>query len=122
MDQFASVMGRAEHLMLLDCRSQAVEHIPMLDPAISVLIVNTNVKHELSGGEYAERRAQCESAARKLGVTSLRDAAFPQLNVRGRHLEPVELRRAKHAITEIARTAKAASELKAGNWDKVGEL
>ena len=72
MDQFASVMGRADHLMLLDCRSQQIEHIPLTDPAISVLIVNTNVKHELSGGEYAQRRDQCESATRLLGVPAIR--------------------------------------------------
>jgi len=122
MDQFASVMARADHLMLLDCRSQTIEHIPLLDPAITVLIVNTNVKHELSGGEYAERRAQCEAAARKLGVASLRNAAFPQLQVRRRQLEPVEYRRAKHVISEIARTVKAAAALKAGDWSEVGRL
>jgi galactokinase len=122
MDQFASVMARVDHLMQIDCRSQVVEHIPFLNPAITVLIVNSNVKHKLTGGEYAERRAQCESATRKLGVASPRDAAFPQLQVRGRHLDPVEFRRVKHAITEIARTAKAAIAVKAGDWPEVGRL
>jgi galactokinase len=122
MDQFTSVMGRADHLMLLDCRSQTVDHVPFLDPALTVLIVNTNVKHELAGGEYADRRAQCESAARKLGVASLRDAGFPQLHVRRRHLSSVEYLRAKHAITEIARTVKAAAAVKAGEWAEVGRL
>ena len=79
MDQFASVMGQEGHVMLLDCRSQQIEQIPLTDPAITVLIVNTNVKHELSGGEYAERRRQCEAAARRLGVASLRDATLAQL-------------------------------------------
>src|SRR5207244_5171372 len=60
MDQFASVMCRPDHLMLLDCRSRQIEHIPLSDPNVTVLIINTNVKHELSGGEYAERRSQCE--------------------------------------------------------------
>jgi galactokinase len=122
MDQFASVMGRADHLMLLDCRSQHIEHIPLVDPNITVLIVNTNVKHELSGGEYAERRGQCESAARKLGVTSLRDAKFPQLQVRRQQLERTEYRRAHHAVSEIARTVKAAVAVKAGDWPEVGRL
>jgi galactokinase len=80
------------------------------------------VKHKLSGSEYAERRAQCESAARKLGVASLRDAAFPQLRVRGRQLEEVEFRRARHAISEIARTMKAAAAVKSGEWLEVGHL
>jgi galactokinase len=122
MDQFASVMGRADHLMLLDCRSRNVEHIPLTDPAITVLIVNTNVKHELSGGEYAERRGQCEAAASKLGVSSLRDARTPQLQARRQHLEPVEFMRARHAISEIGRTAAAAAAVKAGNWPEVGKL
>src|SRR5207253_478830 len=79
MDQFASVMCRPDHLMLLDCRSQQIEHVPFSDPNVTVLIINTNVKHELSGGEYGERRAQCESAAGKLGLVSLRDATLNQL-------------------------------------------
>ena len=82
MDQFASAMCRPDHLMLLDCRSRQIEHIPFADPNVTVLIINTNVKHELSGGEYAERRGQCESAARKLGVSSLRDVALDQLECR----------------------------------------
>jgi galactokinase len=123
MDQFASVMGRADQLMLLDCRSQTIEQIPFfLDAGVTVLIVNTNVKHELSGSEYAERRAQCESAAHKLGVSSLRDARFPQLQVRRGALGEVEYRRAKHVLGEIARTVKAASSLKAGDWSEVGRL
>jgi galactokinase len=77
MDQFASVMCREDHFMLLDCRSQHVEHIPFLDPAITVIIVNTNVKHELSGGEYADRRAQCVSRHLRLCWHALFDGSGP---------------------------------------------
>ena len=122
MDQFASAMCRADHLMLLDCRSQKVEHIPFSNPELTVLIVNTHVKHELSGGEYAERRAQCESAARKLGVPSLRDATLDQLESQQTKLEPAEFRRARHAIGEIERTVEAAAAVKAGDWREVGRL
>jgi galactokinase len=122
MDQFASVMCRPDHLMLLDCRSQAIEQIPLVDPGVTVLIINTNVKHELSGGEYAERRGQCESAARKLGVSSLRDSTLDRLESRRRELESVEYRRARHAIGEIERTAEAAAAIKAGDWPRTGEL
>ena len=72
MDQFISVMGRENHLLLLDCRSRQTELVPMNDPSVALLIVNTNVKHELGSGEYAKRRAQCEAAAKILGVPSLR--------------------------------------------------
>jgi galactokinase len=122
MDQFASVMGRSDHLMLLDCRSQQVEHIQLSAPEITVLIVNTNVKHELSGGEYAQRRGQCESAARKLGVSTLRDCTLTQLESRREQLDPVEFRRARHAISEIERTTTAAAALKKADWPHVGRL
>jgi galactokinase len=49
MDQFISVMGRENHLLLLDCRSRETELVPMSDPSAAVLITNTNVKHELTG-------------------------------------------------------------------------
>jgi galactokinase len=122
MDQFASVMCRPEHLMLLDCRSRQIEHIPLSDPNITVLIINTNVKHELSGGEYAERRGQCESAARKLKVATLRDATPEQLEARRGELLAAEYRRARHAVGEIARTVEAAAAIKAGLWAEVGKL
>jgi galactokinase len=122
MDQFISALGRADHLMLLDCRSQQVEHIPLVDESITVMIVNSNVKHELAGGEYADRRSQCESAAQKLGVASLRDATLEQLALHRGKLEPVEYRRARHAIGEIGRTTAAAQAVKTGDWSRVGEL
>jgi galactokinase len=122
MDQFASVMCRADHLMLLDCRSQHIEHIPFSDPNVTVLIINTNVKHELSGGEYAERRGQCESAARKLDEKSLRDVTSEQLELHRDTFSGVEYRRARHAVSEIGLTIEAAAAVKAGMWPLVGKL
>jgi galactokinase len=122
MDQSASAMCRPEHLMLLDCRSQKTEQIPLVDPNITVLIINTNVKHELTGGEYAERRHQCESAAAKMHVKSLRDATMEQLESKRNQLESVEYRRARHAIGEIARTLDAVAAIKAKDWPAVGRL
>ena len=122
MDQFASVMCRPDHLMLLDCRSQQIEHIPFADPNVTVLIINTNVKHEHSGGDYAERRRQCESAAAALGVDSLRDATIDMLFSNIEKLTEVEFFRARHVISEIDRTIEAADALKARDWDRVGRL
>jgi galactokinase len=121
MDQFASTLCRADHLMLLDCRSRQVELIPFTDRQLTVLIINSNVKHELSAGEYAQRRGQCEAAARKLGVSSLRDATLEQLEAARGKLEPVEYQRARHAISEIARTVDAAVAMQAGDWSAVGQ-
>jgi galactokinase len=122
MDQFASAMCRADHLMLLDCRSRQFEHIAFTNPDVTVLIINTNVKHELSGGEYAERRAQCESASRKLGVAALRDATMAQLQAHRNELSDPEFRRARHAISEIARTRDAAAAIRACDWPRLGQL
>jgi galactokinase len=122
MDQFISVMGRNDHLLLLDCRSRETQLVPMTDPAVELLITNTNVKHELTGGEYAKRRTQCEEAAKILGVPSLRDADGDQLERHRAKMDPVVFRRAKHVIGEIERTLHAAEGVKASNWPTVGQL
>jgi galactokinase len=122
MDQFISVMGRKDHLLLLDCRSRQTQLVPMTDPAVELLITNTNVKHELTGGEYAKRRAQCETAAGLLGVNSLRDADAEMLEHACNKMEPVVYRRAKHVISEIERTLHAAEGVRASNWPTVGQL
>jgi galactokinase len=122
MDQFISVMGREDHLLLLDCRSRKTELVPMRDPAVELLIANTNVKHELGSGQYAKRRAQCEAAAKLLGVPSLRDAGAEALNRVKTKMEDVVFRRARHVISEIERTVQAAGRVRASDWPKVGEL
>jgi len=120
MDQFASALGRQGHLLLLDCRSTEVEMIPFADPDVSVLVVNSNVKHALVGGEYAQRRSECAAAARALGVGHLRDATLPQLDAARAELGPVLYRRARHVITEIARTLDAAAAIGRGDWLSAG--
>ena len=122
MDQFISALGREGHLLLLDCRTRKTELVPMSDPSVALLIVNTNVKHELGSGEYAKRRAECESAARTLGVASLRDATGGQLEASQGKLDGVAYRRARHVIGEIERTVHAAEALRESNWISAGRL
>jgi galactokinase len=122
MDQFISALGRKGHLLLLDCRTRQTELVPMNDPAVELLIVNTNVKHELGSGEYAKRRAECEQAAKILGVASLRDATAEQLERAQGRLTNVVYRRARHVIGEIARTVHAAEGVRQSNWTAVGQL
>ena len=122
MDQFISVMGKEDHLLLLDCRSCKPELVPMSDHSVAVLITNTNVKHELTGGGYAKRRAQCEEAARIIGVKSLRDADADMLEYSKGKLEEVVYKRARHVIGEIERTVHAAEGVRASNWPTVGQL
>ncbi|MDR0522737.1 MAG: galactokinase [Planctomycetaceae bacterium] len=127
MDQFIAAMGQAGCAMLLDCRSKKPEMIPFDDPAVSVLIVNSNVKHELTGSEYPDRRRQCEKAAGLLGLSVLRDATAAALeNARSRFgTEPdggICFRRAKHVITENDRTTAMAAALSKKDWTACGQL
>jgi galactokinase len=122
MDQFISVMGRQNHLLLLDCRSHKTELVPMSDAAVSLLIINTNVRHELTGGGYGQRRLQCEAAAKILGVPALRDATAEMLESAKDKMDEVVFRRARHVIGEIERTVHAADGVRASNWPTVGQL
>lgn len=121
MDQFISVMACQDHVLLLDCQSRGTEQIPLTDPAISILIINSNVKHELTGGEYAERRAQCEQAAGMLCLPSLRGATLPELELTKGRMDPLIYRRARHVVSEIGRTLQAAQEMQAEHWQRLGE-
>lgn len=122
MDQFISVMGRENNLLLLDCRSRETQLVPMSDPSVALLVINTNVKHELSGGEYAERRSQCETAAKILGIPSLRTATGEALERAKSKMDQVVYRRARHVIGEIERTVNAAEAIRNSNWPTAGQL
>ncbi len=121
MDQLASVHGDRRGPLLIDCRSGATRTVPM-GPEVAVVICNTGVRHALGDGEYARRRAECERAARALGVASLRDATIDMVGARGNGLDPDARRRARHVVTENARTLAAASALERGDFAAVGHL
>lgn len=123
MDQSISLMGKAGHALLLDCRDLTTKLVPM-DLAASdleLLIIDTQAHHSLVDGGYAERRAACESAANKLGK-SMRELTFAELDTNKAKLTEVEFRRARHAVTEIARVLECVSALEMKNFAKVGEL
>lgn len=122
MDQFSSVFGMPGELMLLDCMSQEIQTVPFRDEEVSVLITNSNVKHELTGGEYAERRRQCESALEKLGLSSWRDVTLADLRLARSRLTDNELACGRHVVSEISRTVDAAKAFAKGQWTSVGEL
>ena len=122
MDQFSSVFGQPNALMLLDCRSREIESVPFTSSEISVLITNSNVRHELTGGEYAQRRQQCESSLAKLGQASWRDVTLTDVNAQRDQLTDIEFRRARHVVTEIARTQDAAAALARGDYTAFGHF
>jgi galactokinase len=122
MDQFTSILAQADHAVLLDCRSRTTTSVPMTDPAVTVLVINTNVRHKLAESEYAKRRSQCEAAARALNVKALRDVTPAALEAARRQMEPVVFRRARHVVSENARTVQAAQAIQNSDWLTVGQL
>jgi len=122
MDQFTSILARKDEALLLDCRSRTATPVPMTDPTVSVMIINTNVRHRLAEGEYAKRRLQCEAAARVLKVPALRDAMLAALETARGNMEPVAFKRARHVISENERTLRAADAIRASDWPTVGRL
>ncbi|CAG0903326.1 unnamed protein product [Darwinula stevensoni] len=122
MDQFIAVMAKHGHALLLDCRSMDWEQVPLNDPDIAILVTNSNVRHELSGSEYPERRKHCEEVAQVFGVKSLRELSVQQLDEKAGVLDPKKLQRARHVITEIERTSKAADALKLKDYNQFGKL
>jgi galactokinase len=126
MDQFISCFGRANHGLLLDCRSLGYEFLA-IDDGVRIVICNTMVKHALAGGEYNDRRADCEAGVRFLRthlpeVRALRDVSLSQLEQYGAQLPAVTFRRCRHVISENARTLEAAAALKNRNLRRFGEL
>jgi galactokinase len=122
MDQCASVLAKHDHLLLLDCRALDVLQVPFHRHDLLVLVTNSNVRHSLDDGGYAARRADCERAAAILGVASLREATRVQVEASRGELGDRGFRRARHVVTEIARTQAAATAITHGRWDEMGEL
>jgi galactokinase len=122
MDQFIAVGAKRDHVMLLDCRSMTFDLIPLKSPMVTVLIINSQVKHSLAAGEYAKRRAECDEATRLLGVATLRDVTTDDLNRSGDRLPPHVFRRARHVIGEIGHTVAAAQAISREDWATLGSL
>ena len=127
MDQTIIAAGKAGHAMLLDCRDLSKQFIPLDENELRVVIVNSMVKHQLSGGEYAERRHQCEEAVAFLQkdnpeIRALRDVSMKQLEAKHGQLPEVVYRRARHVISENHRTTEAAIQLTQRHYEEMGEL
>ncbi len=119
LDQVSSVFGKEGHAIFLDCRAESVETIRFPD-GIGLLIVNSGVKHALTGGEYNERREQCFEAAKILGVPALRDATSEQLLAAD--MPDIVRRRALHITGENERVFAAVEHLRKGNAAAFGAL
>ena len=121
MDQMISAEGRANHAMLLDCRSLETQAVSMPED-MAVVIINSNKKRGLVDSEYNTRREQCEEAARIFGVPALRDVTIEQFNAKVTELDEMVAKRARHVITENDRTVEAAQALRTHDMKRMGEL
>ncbi len=121
MDQLIATRGVADHALLIDCRTLECRPVA-LPPGVSVIIAHSGVRHAHAGGEYNDRRAQCEAASRHFGVPALRDLTLDQLEAGKAGLDPVSYRRARHVVTENARTRAAADALERGDLSTLGQL
>jgi len=126
MDQFTACFGSIDRAILLDCRSLAYKHLP-LPSKVAMVVCNTMVKHGHSGGEYNDRRAQCEEGIAILrryfpSIKALRDVTLAQLANRRSDLPELIYRRCLHVISENERVLRTFDALQqddlatAGRW------
>jgi galactokinase len=121
MDQSASLLARRDHLLLLDCRSLETTQVPFDPAGARLLVINTRASHQLTAGEYGRRRAECEQAARLLGVPSLR--YLTDVAQVDRLTDPVLRRRARHVVSDDQRVLAVVGLLASGDpWAEIGRL
>ncbi|MEJ2502915.1 MAG: galactokinase [Gemmatimonadota bacterium] len=121
MDQMISAVGRAGHAVLIDCRTLDTEVVPVPDGTV-VVVLDTATRRGLVDSEYNERRQRCERAAEHFGVAALRDLTPETLAERAGELDEVTARRARHVVTENARTEAAAAAMRRGDAGTLGRL
>lgn len=117
MDQAISVLGRAGHLLTLDCASESTEHVPVPD-GCELHVINSGVSHSLADGEYGKRRAACERAAEAIGIEHLAHADPGSFGAVPEEILP----HARHVVSETARVRDLAQALEAGDLDRCGRL
>ena len=127
MDMFASMMGKADHVIKLDCRSLDYAYAPLKMDGISIVLCDSRVKHALVNSEYNTRRAECEAGVRLLqafypAIKSLRDVTMPMLNQHLRDTEPLLYRRCAYVVQENQRLIDGVAALEKNDVAAFGQL
>ena len=124
MDQTASLLGVADHVVFLDCRSLVAEaiQIGLQQNSLEIVVMDTKVSHRLVDGGYAARRAACEEGVKQMGVSSLRDLGVGDLAKAELLLDPLVYKRTKHVVSENARVLETVELLKSSGPKAIGEL
>jgi galactokinase len=121
MDQFISSLGKADHALLIDCRS--LDYQPVLLPGgVRIAVTDSGVRRGLVDSAYNERRAQCEEGARLLGVKALRDVSVQMFEANESRLPALVARRCRHVVTEDQRTLDSVDAMKRGDLAAFGQL
>lgn len=126
MDQFASMMGKANQVIKLDCRSLEFEYVPFKLDGIKIVLLNTNVKHSLASSEYNTRRLECMQAVEMIQayhpeVFSLRDATVEMLNQYVLPFNNVVYQRSRFVVDEMERLNQACQFLQEDNIIALGD-
>jgi galactokinase len=121
MDQLISAAGRANHALLIDCRTLETQPVPF-PPGTAVVVLDTSTRRGLVDSAYNERRSQCEAAAKFFGVSVLRDVTMDEFQQKAGKLDDVTRRRALHVIGENDRTVQAAEAMRRGDAVETGRL
>ena len=120
MDQFASVFGKKDHLMRLDCRSLEYKYYPFDAKGYKLVLLDSRVKHELVDSPYNKRRESCERVAATLGVETLRDASKEMLEAARDKISDEDYKRAVYVIGEKQRVLDVCDALERGDFETVG--
>lgn len=121
MDQFASVFGKKDCLMRLDCRSLEFKYFPFKPVGYKLVLLNSQVKHELVDSPYNKRRESCERVAKTLGVETLRDADMSMLEAAKDQISDEDYKRAVYVIGEKQRVLDVCEALEKGDYETVGQ-
>lgn len=126
MDQFASMMGKKNHVIKLDCNSLAYEYVPFNLDGIKILLLNTNVKHSLASSEYNTRRKECEQGVAWIKehesmVSSLRDVSISMLDKYVLPKGEVVYKRCRFIVEEIGRLQMGCEDLQRGDIQSLGK-
>ncbi len=122
MDQFASVFGKQGCLVRLDCRSMEHAYFPFDPQGYRLVLINSCVKHQLTGSPYNDRRLSCERVAQALGRELLRGATPEELEAIRSQISEEDYRRARYVIGEEQRVLGVCEALEQGDYTRVGRL
>ena len=126
MDMFASMFGKKDHVIKLDCRSLEYEYKPFVLDGYKIVLFNTNVKHSLASSAYNERRQQCEQGvawvkAYHPHINSLRDVSISMLQQYVQPKDEIVFSRCKYVVEEIDRLLKGCNDLEKGDLHSLGK-